>query len=138
VLALPTTPLAVAVGYGYGIALGLPVALVGVVVTAVPVFVVARRVVDGGSAQTALRTTEQPGHRFARAERLVDRYYGSMGPLRGIVASRLAPIPSDVSTCAAAIGDVRLRQFLLGTLIGELPWTVAGVVVGASTPTLGE
>jgi hypothetical protein len=68
---------------------------------------------------------------------VVDRYYGSVGPPRGVVASRLAPIPSNVSTCAAAIGDVRPRQFLLGTLIGDLPWTVAGVVV-ASTPTLGK
>jgi len=38
----PTTPLAAVVGYGFGAAVGLPIALLGVVVTVLPVFVAAR------------------------------------------------------------------------------------------------
>ena len=41
-----------------------------------------------------------------------------------------------MSTCAAATSGVRYRHFLLGTLIGDLPWTVAAVFVGASAATV--
>ncbi|QFU83889.1 TVP38/TMEM64 family protein [Natronorubrum aibiense] len=133
---LPTTPLAVVVGYGYGVALGVPVALVGVVTTVVPVFLAARWL---GAGATETATALRGGWFGALLERTgttVSRYYETAGPVRGVVVSRLAPIPSDVSTCAAAVSDVRLRELVVGTAIGELPWTIAAVVVGASTATV--
>ncbi|WIV67903.1 TVP38/TMEM64 family protein [Natrialbaceae archaeon AArc-T1-2] len=133
-LAWPTTPLAVVVGYGYGVALGVPIALVGVVVTVIPVFVVVRRTVGraGGHDGDVLGGFGL----LERTGRAVDRYYEAAGPVRGVTASRLAPIPSDVSTAAAATSGVKLRHLVAGTAIGELPWTVAGVVVGASAATV--
>ncbi|RQG96961.1 TVP38/TMEM64 family protein [Natrarchaeobius oligotrophus] len=135
--AWPTTPLAVVVGYGYGVALGVPVALVGVVASVVPVFLVARRF----AATDGARRCETDGDAAGRnpLERLGDgvaRYYRTAGPIRGVVASRLVPIPSDVSTCAAAVSGIKLRHFVAGTVVGELPWTVAAVVVGASAATV--
>ncbi|MDF9744250.1 TVP38/TMEM64 family protein [Natrinema salsiterrestre] len=142
-LAWPTTPLAVVVGYGFGVAVGVPVALAGIVVTVLPVFVAARLLsADDGEgdpdARVAAGTCESDdGTGFLeRARDTVGRYYETAGPLRGVTASRLAPIPSDVATCAAAISGVSLRQFVLGTVIGELPWTIAAVVVGASAATI--
>ena len=170
-LALPTTPLAVVVGYGYGVAVGVPIALVGVVTTVVPVFLVVRWLVgsadapavdaadvvdatdadnaNAASAATAADATGESaspsvtetlpgpfGSILERAGAVVDRYYETAGPIRGVVASRLAPIPSDVATCAAAMGGVRLRHLVIGTAIGELPWTIAAVVVGASAATV--
>lgn len=143
-LALPTTPLAAVVGYGYGVAVGVPVALLGVVVTVVPVFVVARWVAAGPSdgdagvqSASASASAAGPfGSILERAGTAVDRYYETAGPIRGVVASRLAPIPSDVATCAAAVSDVRLRHLAIGTAIGELPWTIGAVVVGASAATI--
>ncbi|WP_339103372.1 VTT domain-containing protein [Haloterrigena salinisoli] len=142
-LALPTTPLAAVVGYGYGVAVGVPVALLGVVVTVVPVFVVARWIAagptdgDAGQSPSASVSTAGPfGSILERAGAVVGRYYATAGPVRGVVASRLAPIPSDVATCAAAVSDVRLRHLAIGTAIGELPWTIAAVVVGASAATV--
>ncbi|ELY57629.1 TVP38/TMEM64 family protein [Natronolimnohabitans innermongolicus] len=155
--ALPTTPLAVVVGYGFGVALGVPIALLGVVVTVIPVFLAARwiagaepqptaerdpgatsRASSSASAASTPRTSLGPLDTvLEQASDAVDRYYETAGPTRGVVASRLAPIPSDVSTCAAATASgVRLRHLVLGTAIGELPWTVAGVVVGASAATI--
>ena len=143
-LALPTTPLAVVVGYGYGVAVGVPVALLGVVVTVVPVFVVVRWITadppdgDAGapSASASASAAGPFGSILERAGAVVGRYYETAGPIRGVVASRLAPIPSDVATCAAAVSDVRLRHLVIGTAIGELPWTIAAVVVGASAATI--
>ncbi|WP_265111898.1 TVP38/TMEM64 family protein [Halosolutus halophilus] len=154
--AWPTTPLAVVVGYGYGVSLGVPIALLGVVATVIPVFVAVRWLTgtataachdggpDGGVEPTGgsgrpTRTVPIGG----AADRLLERtgtalarYYEAAGPLRGVVASRLAPLPSDVATAAAAASDVRLRHLVLGTAIGELPWTIAAVVVGASAATV--
>uniref|UniRef100_A0A7D6CTQ2 TVP38/TMEM64 family protein n=2 Tax=Natrinema zhouii TaxID=1710539 RepID=A0A7D6CTQ2_9EURY len=141
-LAWPTTPLAVVVGYGFGAAVGLPIALLGVVVTVLPVFVAARWL-TADDAEPTRRTRDIPpesedgdGGLLERAGDTVARYYETAGPLRGVTASRLAPIPSDIATCAAAVSGVSLRRFVVGTVIGELPWTTAAVVVGASAATI--
>ncbi|SER82984.1 TVP38/TMEM64 family protein [Natrinema salaciae] len=143
-LAWPTTPLAVVVGYGFGVAAGVPIALVGVVATVFPVFLAVRwlTAADGESVRDARASRPRNengangGGALGRASDVVARYYDATGPLRGVTASRLAPIPSDVATCAAAVSGVRLRHLVLGTVIGELPWTVAAVVVGASAATV--
>lgn len=129
-LAWPTTPLAVVVGYGYGVALGVPVALAGVVLTAIPPFLAVRWLADGTDVDGL------PGSILGRAGGAAAGYYDHAGPIRGVTASRLAPIHADVSTAAAAAGGVRLRHLAVGTAIGELPWTVAAVVVGASAATV--
>ncbi|RQG90444.1 TVP38/TMEM64 family protein [Natrarchaeobius chitinivorans] len=136
--AWPTTPLAVVAGYGYGVTLGVPIALAGVVVTVVPVFFAARwfapdpdEPVDRSSGLAAARWGSMDG-----IGEVITRYYRTAGPIRGVTASRLAPIPSDVSTCAAAASGVRLRHLVVGTAAGELPWTVAAVFVGASAATV--
>lgn len=145
-LAWPTTPLAVLVGYGYGVTLGVPIALAGVVVTVVPVFLGARWVTTTGETEAGTGSgsdAHEPSTlpfgldtALERTGRSVTRFYETAGPIRGVTASRLAPIPSDIATCAAAASGVGLRHLVVGTAIGELPWTVAAVVVGASTATV--
>ncbi|ELY67589.1 TVP38/TMEM64 family protein [Natrinema versiforme] len=137
--AWPTTPLAVVVGYGFGVAAGVPIALVGVVTTVLPVFLVARWLAAGEADAARESRAEGEGSDSRVLERAGDavaRYYETAGPLRGVTASRLAPIPSDVATCAAAVSGVTPRQLVVGTVIGELPWTIAAVVVGASAATV--
>lgn len=134
VLAWPTTPLSAVVGYGFGVALGVPIALGGIVLTVTPVFVAARWVAGGAGSWSRVPF----GRAFARTNRAVRGYFEVAGPTRGVVAARLAPIPSDVTTCAAAASGVRLGPFLLGTAVGELPWTIAAVVVGASAATVAS
>ncbi|MFC6718391.1 TVP38/TMEM64 family protein [Natrialbaceae archaeon GCM10025810] len=141
-LAWPTTPLAALVGYGFGLPLGVPIALACVVLTVTPVFLAARRVVGDSEPDGADRRDRGRGRAapFAAAlERTgdrIDRYYETTGPIRGVTVSRLAPIPSDVATCAAAKGGVGYRTFAIGTVIGETPWTVAAVLVGSSAATV--
>lgn len=113
-LAWPTTLIAVIVGYGWG-PRGLPIALALIAVTSVPPFLLARHSADGGRVATA-------------GARAVD----ATGDLRGVVASRLLPAPSDVVSVGAGLSGVRLRAFLVGTAAGELPWAFAGVVAGDS------
>ncbi|ELY95740.1 hypothetical protein C483_00635 [Natrialba hulunbeirensis JCM 10989] len=133
--AWPTTPLAAVVGYGFGVTVGIPVALAGVAVTVTPVFFVARRTLGSASPNPAATNTWFDSA-LGRTHAVVERYFTTAGPTRGVAASRLAPIPSDLSTCAAAASGVSYRHFLIGTVLGELPWTIAAVVVGASAGTV--
>ena len=125
-LAWPNTLLAVAVGYGYGWA-GVPFGVVLLTLTALPAFWLAR----AGRLRT--RTDYQVAERVCDAgERLTD----ATGSVRAVAATRLFPIPSDAVSIGAGVSGIRTRPFLLGTAIGELPWTVVGVAVGVSLDRL--
>ncbi|AFK20212.1 TVP38/TMEM64 family protein [Haloferax mediterranei ATCC 33500] len=117
-LAWPTTLLALIVGYGLG-PVGLPFALTLIVLTSIPPYLFARR--------------------YRGSTRLADmgeRTIAVTGSIRGVTASRLLPIPSDVVSVAAGVSNVSLAAFTLGTAVGELPWAIGGVVAGASVETL--
>lgn len=114
-LAWPTTLLALLAGYGYGLP-GIPIALGLLVLTGFPPYLLARRGRTGGPISAA-------------GERVVD----ATGDVRAIVISRLLPTPSDAVSVAAGLAGVAAGPFALGTLIGELPWAVAGVLVGDAT-----
>ena len=117
-LAWPTTFLAVLIGYGIGLG-GLPLALGLITFTSIPPYLLGRQY-D--------RATD---HSKVGAE-FIER----TGDTRSVVATRLIPAPSDVVSVGAGIAGVSLIPFILGTIIGELPWAIAGVLAGASAETL--
>ncbi|KAB1187869.1 MULTISPECIES: TVP38/TMEM64 family protein [Haloferax] len=117
-LAWPTTLLALIVGYGLG-PIGIPFALALIVLTSIPPFIFARR----------FRGT-------SRLAEVGEQTVAITGSVRGVTASRLLPVPSDVVSVAAGVANVRLGAFALGTALGELPWAIAGVVAGTSVETL--
>jgi uncharacterized membrane protein YdjX (TVP38/TMEM64 family) len=41
-----------------------------------------------------------------------------------------------VVSAAAGVSGVRLRTFVVGTALGEVPWVVAGVLAGSSMDAL--
>ena len=122
-LAWPITLCSALVGLRYGVALGLPLALVGAVATSFLPYAVARR-------------TDTTGGVLGRLTDGSRRYFGTAGDLRGLVAARLAPTPAEPVSAAAGAAGLSARTFALGTAIGELPWTVAAVVAGASVEHL--
>lgn len=122
-LAWPISALSVLVGYRYGVAVGLPVALAGTVGTSLIPYAGARRF---GRVEGLL----------GRATDGARRFFDATGGLRGVVAARLAPMPAEPVSAAAGVGGVSLPAFVLGTLTGELPWTIAAVVAGDSMRTL--
>lgn len=121
----PTTLVAVVVGFGFGVAAGVPIALAGAVLTSAPPFYAARWL--GGDAPS-----------IGRLRAAGERFFEATGDVRGVTAGRLAPVPADAVTVAAALGGVPFGRFAAGVLVGELPWTVAAVVVGASLMTVSS
>jgi len=125
-LAWPNTLLAVAVGYGYGWT-GLPFGVVLLTLTGIPAFWLAR------AGRLRLRTDFRITERICDAgEQLTD----TTGSVRAVAATRLFPIPSDAVSIGAGVSGIRTRPFLLGTAIGELPWTIVGIAVGVSLDRL--
>ncbi|WP_458205867.1 TVP38/TMEM64 family protein [Haladaptatus sp. NG-SE-30] len=121
--AWPTTVVAVAVGYVYGPVVGFPLALAGTVASACLPFAAARYFrVDAGL--------------FGRFGDSGERFFDATGDLRGMVASRLVPAPSDPVSAAAGLSGVPWRAFVLGTAIGEIPWMAAAVLAGSSLDVL--
>jgi|AntDeeMinimDraft_4_1070355.scaffolds.fasta_scaffold00071_32 uncharacterized membrane protein YdjX (TVP38/TMEM64 family) len=129
-VAWPTTVLAVVVGYGYGVALGIPIGLLGAVLTSMPIWAAGRYLGDGDANPLAWIT---PGERFLDA---ASTYFETAGDFRGVTAARLAPLPADAVTATAAMTGVSLPAFVAATLVGELPWTIAAVLVGSSLSSL--
>jgi len=117
-VAWPTLLLPIGVGFAYGLA-GLPLALVALVVTSLPPYWF------GISAAGSSRLT-------AGGERLLTE----TGGVRGVASARLFPVPSDVISVAAGAMGVRLRPYLAGTLLGELPWAILGILAGSSVDRL--
>ena len=118
-LAWPITALSLLVGYRYGLVVGLPIALAGAVGTSLVPYAAGRHYGD------------RPGP-FAWAVDGSRRYFDAAGGLRGVVAARLAPTPAEPVSVAAGAGRVPLGAFALGTVVGELPWTVAALLAGRS------
>lgn len=118
-LGWPIIVLSALVGYRYGVVLGFPIALAGVVGTSLIPYAAGRHFdLDGPISG-----------RFVGGSQ---RYFRTAGDLRGIIAARLAPTPAEPISAAAGFGGVPLGPFVLGTLIGELPWTIAAVTLGHS------
>jgi uncharacterized membrane protein YdjX (TVP38/TMEM64 family) len=106
-------------GYRYGLVPGVPVALLGAVVTSLLPYAAARYLdTDAGL--------------IAQARSGSERFFSATGDLRGVTAARLAPTPAEVVSVGAGMGRVSVPAFALGTLVGELPWTIAAVVGGRS------
>ncbi|MFC7046628.1 TVP38/TMEM64 family protein [Halobacteriaceae archaeon GCM10025711] len=121
-LAWPITLLSVLVGYQYGFAVGVPLALAGAVATSLIPYAVARRVrSDAGLVGRATAGSE--------------RFFDATGDFRGVVAARLVPTPAEAISAAAGVAGVSLPAFVVGTAVGELPWTVAAVAAGSSMET---
>lgn len=122
-LAWPTMAVSVGVAVVLGPVVGLPVALAGTVVTSLPAYYL------GGW----FGGTDGPAGRFESGSRA---YFRTTGSVRGVIAARLSPVPADAVSAAAGLSGVPLGTYATGTLVGELPWTLAAVVLGASARTV--
>lgn len=122
-LAVPMSLVTVVVGWRYGLVVGLPIAVAGTVVTTYLPYLLGRY----------YRTDSGP---FGWLSRMGERAFDVTGGLRGMVASRLAPAPADGVSYGAGVAGVAPSTYVLGTVLGELPWTLGYLLIGRSMQAL--
>jgi len=121
--AWPTMPLSAFVGFVLGVRYGIPVALMGALVTCLVPYRFAERAGKQGGLFGWLSDSGQ-------------RIIEVTGETRGVLAARLSPVPADPVSYGAGFAGVSTRAFVVGTFFGEIPWVVVEVLAGASMRTL--
>ena len=121
--AWPTMPLSAFVGFVLGVEYGIPVALMGALVTCLIPYRLAERAGEQGGLFGWLSDSGQ-------------RIIEVTGETRGVLAARLSPVPADPVSYGAGFAGVSTRAFVVGTVLGEIPWVVVEVVAGASMRSL--
>ncbi len=117
----PRTVLAMVAGAVFGVWMGTLWAALGSVIGAVAGFLVARYVNDG---IVDLESMKRFGPILLRAER---------GGWRAVAMLRLVPvIPHSLGNYALGLTRLDLGSYVLGSLLGQLPMTVAGAEFGAA------
>jgi len=120
-LFLPRTVMAMAAGLVFGVAWGLVWAAAGSVLGAVAGFLLARYINAGMIEPEAM---PRLGPMLRRAEE---------GGWRSVMALRLIPVlPHSLANYALGLTEVPLGAYALGSLLGQLPMTVAYVDFGAA------
>lgn len=123
VLLWPVSAVAVVLGYVYSPLVALPLALGGAALTALPPFLIGRVAETDAGLFGSLKSSG------SWATQVV-------GETRSVIAGRLSPVPGDAVSYWAGLSGVAGWPFLLGTVIGEVPWAVAAIVAGQSMRTL--
>lgn len=118
----PTTPLTVLAGFAFGLSVGLPLVMFSATLSATMTFLLARYFLR---AWTTEAIAEKPWFK------VLDRAVGSSG-WRIILLSQLSPfIPFNVQNLFYGLSRIRLRVFVLGSVVGGLPGTAFCVYLGA-------
>lgn len=115
----PMSIITVFVGFRFGVGLGLFVAILGTVLSTLPPYVFARRY---GRQVGVFQGLGRSGIRAIRVT----------GELRSVVSARLSPVPADPVSYGAGFSNVAVGSYVLGTIIGELPWALAFLYLGDS------
>jgi len=118
---LPRTLLGIAAGIVFGVWWGLLWASLGGVIGAVVGFMIARYIHAGLFERV----------RWTRLTALLGR--AERGGWRAVTLIRLVPvIPHSLTNYALGLTRVRLGDYALGSLLGQLPTTIAAVDLGAA------
>lgn len=115
----PLSFFSVFIGYILGFPEGVPFVLLGTVLTCLPPFLLATRVGND------ILYFEQVAKRGSKIVEMT-------GEFRGMIAARLSPAPADVVSYSAGLTGVSAQSFVIGTLVGELPWAIFYVFIGQS------
>lgn len=125
-LFLPRTMMAMTAGLIFGAGWGLVWAALGSVLGAVAGFLLSRHITSGliTNGLAGLDTTTRFGDVLRRVER---------GGWRAVATLRLVPvIPHSATNYALGLTRLPLGAYALGSLIGQLPMTIAFVQFGAA------
>jgi len=118
-LGFPPSLLSAFVGFNYGILYGVPIALIGAVTTALPVYSI------GVLSQV---NTGLLGEIRASTESVLEE----TGKFKSVLLATVSPAPADAVSYSAGLSDISPTKFITATFVGEIPWVTAYVFAGYS------
>jgi uncharacterized membrane protein YdjX (TVP38/TMEM64 family) len=117
---LPVTPFTIAGGYIYGHILGLLLATMGTTLAAVVTFAMSRYLFRDYLRKRLSTHYAGFDHRF------------DSGGIFTVAALRVIPVlPFDAVGYVAGVSSIRFRDYIIGTLIGELPGAFVLTMLGS-------
>jgi uncharacterized membrane protein YdjX (TVP38/TMEM64 family) len=129
VLFLPGSILTLGAGFAYGVLLGVPIVWVAANAGATLAFLLGRTV-----AREAVAARVGASPRFTA----IDHAVGREG-LRIVLLTRLSPVfPFNLLNYAFGLTQVRLGDYVLGSLVGMLPGTLMYVYLGSLVTSLTQ
>lgn len=126
-LFLPISPFTIAGGFMFGMWWGLLWAMVGSTGSAVLIFLLARYMLHD------LVTGSLKGRYPYVDKMLAGRGWSFMLFLRMIPL-----LPFDLVSCFAGVSNIKFRDFLIGTILGEIPGAFVLVMLGTSLDNIGS
>lgn len=124
---LPVTPFTIAGGYIYGQAMGLLFAMVGTTLAATVTFAMSRYLFRDYIKKSL--STHYAG--------FDSRFYN--GGIITVVAMRVVPVlPFDAVGYVAGVSSIRFRDYIIGTLIGELPGAFVLTMLGSNMKNINS
>ncbi len=124
---LPATPFTLASGFLFGFWQGILWSVAGTTLSAILAFFMSRYLLRDYVAR-----------RFSGRIRGIDKAIESRG-WRSILFMRLIPmVPFDVVSYIAGISSIRFRDYMIGTVLGELPAAIVLVMLGSSLGRIGS
>lgn len=119
VIAVPLSPITVFVGYQYGFPLGVGIGIAGGTLSCLLPYFLGRYI----------RT---PVGIIGGFSKRTDTFVEIAGSLRSVLAARVSPVPTDVVSYGAGLSNIHFSNYLIGTMIGLIPWTFSLVLLGDS------
>ncbi len=124
---LPATPFTIAGGYIYGHAIGLLLAIIGTTLSAIITFGLSRYIFR-----------DYIKKRLSAHYAGFDSRFDNSGILT-VAAMRVIPVlPFDAVGYVSGVSSISFRNYLIGTLMGELPGAFVLTMLGSNLTDLGS
>jgi uncharacterized membrane protein YdjX (TVP38/TMEM64 family) len=126
-LFLPVSPFTVASGFIFGLWWGFLWSMVGTTASALFIFFLSRYMLHDF-------ITKNLKGRYPPVDKMLEG-----GGWSFILFLRMVPVlPFDLVSCFAGVSNLKFRDFIIGTIIGEIPGAVVLVVLGTSLDNIGS
>jgi uncharacterized membrane protein YdjX (TVP38/TMEM64 family) len=138
VVLLPGIVFPLAAGFFFGWGEGTLLSMLGKLLGSVSAFLLARRVLAGGGVSARARARLQRSKRWKLLVSVLLTDALPRGGWRTVALVRLVPlVPFKLSNYLFGWSEVRLRDFVIGTLLGTIPFSLANAYLGSAAAGRG-
>jgi uncharacterized membrane protein YdjX (TVP38/TMEM64 family) len=126
-LFLPVSPFTIASGFMFGIWWGFLWSMIGTTLSAIFIFFLSRYMLHDF-------ITNRLKGRYPSVDKLMEGRGWNF-----VLLLRMIPmLPFDIVSCFAGASHIKFRDYIIGTILGELPGAIVLVMLGSSLDNIGS